>query len=629
MTKKQSAARNKLEYYFDADNSEIMLLRKKMFFWIANLYALILFTALISGITGFNGIRSAQWISISATRSISILTVLFSIILSHHNRIRTAENILVFISILNIVIHFLVGLDVYSPLSLVFILTSTVLPLQIINLLIKEKRVRTILNFSVVTVFYSIGFYLLYLLPQEDRADGSVILFTASFMFMMLIFPGYVSTFVKNSLDEIILQKSLIDERTGLKNSIMLNKDLSELLNTAHSKEKTIKIFALYIPNFGKVIEKFGYDIGNKLLKEIGLRLSVIENEFHLYTISTALFAIIPDRTDVEINEEKIQKFVNVIFNRNFIIDSESIELNHIIVGTESPSDGRSAQRLISNLHNTSYSMSGIPEEKNLIQWFDHESHKIAERRFILENDLKKMIKNNEFNLLIQPKINLTDGTIHGGEFLSRWLHPSLGQISPIEFIPLLDENGLMEDFTIAISNEVIKCCKDIQEEKGHLVLAINVNASILKKKSFIDFIISFGETISPQLLEIELTEDIFMQMDNKLNQNIKKLKDNNIHLALDDFGTGFSNVSYLQELDVDTIKIDKRFITPLQEEGSSYGIVKALIDMAHTFNIKVVAEGVENQLQNSILTKLGCDLIQGYFYYKPMELEEFKLLLQ
>jgi len=217
MRMQQEDARGHLEYYFNDDESEFLKLRKRTVYWIGFFYTVIIIIALISGITGFQGARSSKVIPMTGIRSIYILTVLLCMFLSYHNRINIAENVLVFTSMLAVLTNFLFGTSDYNSLSLVFILTSSVLPIQMINLLIKVKKHKFILNLTVVLIFYSIGFYLLLILPEEEKADISVILFTASFLFMMLILPVYVGTIVKNSLDDIILHKSLFDAHTGLK----------------------------------------------------------------------------------------------------------------------------------------------------------------------------------------------------------------------------------------------------------------------------------------------------------------------------------------------------------------------------------------------------------------------------
>lgn len=205
--------------------------------------------------------------------------------------------------------------------------------------------------------------------------------------------------------------------------------------------------------------------------------------------------------------------------------------MSYRIVATTSPDDGRSAERLISNLYNTAFRVKNMRTHNHRIQWFDHESYRIAERKYILENDLKHLIS-GDYHLLIQPKINLADETIHGGEFLSRWIHPQLGLISPMEFIPLLEDNDLMADFTTAISEEIIKCCHSQLTPRKDLILAVNVNASSLFKEAFIIKIISYAKRISPFQLEIELTEDVFMQLDSTLKSHLDLFKKNGIRLA-------------------------------------------------------------------------------------------------
>ncbi|MBF9018771.1 MULTISPECIES: EAL domain-containing protein [unclassified Oceanispirochaeta] len=626
---KLNDANSRIEYYFNIEDSEIILLRKKMVSIFVLLYISILFLGLVSGITGFQGIRSPNWKIHTSIRIIYICILFISLITVKKRKLEKLENILVFISISNILSNFIFGYSQFNILSLVGILVSSVFPIQLIHHFVKKLKLKIFLYMVVLFLFYSIGIYFIFMAPENQRESIPVILFISFFLYIMIIFPGLIDSNIRNKLDGIVVQKTLYDDQTGMKNQFMLIKDLADILTNSHKEEKNITVFGIHLMKFERIIEKKGYNFGNLLLKEIGLRLGNLEKDFHIYNISGVLFCLIP-KYEYKRNEiEKIIHLINSVFSVSFKVEKEFIEVKYELIATESPEDGRSANRIISNLHNTALRLSSKSSNSQSINWFDHKTHELAERGFLLENDLNNMIKTSEFLLLIQPKVSLYDGKIHGGEFLSRWPHPILGQISPIEFIPLLEENNLMVDFTEAISNEVIRFCDDLHSKiKKVVTFAVNVNASTLQVDSFIKYLIHFSQKISPFILEVEITEDVFLKLDKNLTKNISILKDSNIHLALDDFGTGFSNMSYLQDLNVDTIKIDKIFISTLEFENNSYGIVKALIDMAHTFNIEIVAEGVETTDQRDILQDLGCDIIQGYLYHKPMEMDKFKALM-
>ena len=252
-------------------------------------------------------------------------------------------------------------------------------------------------------------------------------------------------------------------------------------------------------------------------------------------------------------------------------------------------------------------------------------------KRFTLKNDFRKAVKNNEFFLVYQPRINPKNNKIIGAEALIRWEHPKWGVVSPNEFISLAEEEGLI----CLIGEMVLKyACKQNKEWQvaGLTPIIISVNFSVQQflQTDLIEMVeeILRSTGLDPKWLEIEITETAFMKDEPTVLSKIEKLKNLGIKIAIDDFGTGYSSLSYLQKIKANTLKIDASFIKRIPHEVDSSEIVVATVHLAQKLKMRVVAEGVETVEQLNFLNKINCDEIQGYLYSKPVKVQEFKRLL-
>ena len=253
-------------------------------------------------------------------------------------------------------------------------------------------------------------------------------------------------------------------------------------------------------------------------------------------------------------------------------------------------------------------------------------------RRMVLENRLRKAISKAELSLHYQPQVNLLTGEIVGVEALLRWNNQELGSISPGEFIPIAEETGLI----IPISEWVIRqVCDEVKRihDIGYTKLKVSINISGLhfNQSSFVKDVCNIirNANMNPHLIELELTESVIMTNAKESIEELKSIKKNGMELSIDDFGTGYSSLSYLKRFPIDTIKIDRSFIKNITTEADTddAAIARAIITMAKSLQLKIIAEGVENEEHLNFLRQEKCDIIQGFYISKPLpfsELEEF-----
>jgi EAL domain-containing protein (putative c-di-GMP-specific phosphodiesterase class I) len=243
-----------------------------------------------------------------------------------------------------------------------------------------------------------------------------------------------------------------------------------------------------------------------------------------------------------------------------------------------------------------------------------------AHKRFKLDNNLRRALERNEFVLHYQPQVDLESGDIVGVEALIRWVHPQLGMVSPSDFIPVAEDSGVI----VAIGEWVLReACRDVKRwhEQGYpLRVAVNLSGRQLKENALVANVLATlrEADVDPCWLELELTESMLMDASTDILDRLHALTDAGIQLAIDDFGTGYSSMSYLKTFPVRALKVDRSFVRGLPQNPEDAAITRAIIAMARSLRMEVVAEGIETQEQNDFLRANGCDKSQGYLYGRP-----------
>lgn len=442
----------------------------------------------------------------------------------------------------------------------------------------------------------------------------------------------HVSEITRQKQDEAIISYQIHhDVLTGLPNRKYLHEFLVEFAQKIEASKHKIAVLFLDIDRFKLINDSLGHSIGDLLLKAVGERLrSVLKEGDLLVRWGGDEFAIVAkaiDSTDavIQIAETMIQSL-----NLPFSCEGNELHITTSIGASIYPDHSTDVERLVHNADMAMYRAKA--EGRNSFQFYVPNMQEQSFQRLSMENHLRRALENEELETYYQPQVNLNTGKIVGLEVLLRWKHVALGSISPSKFIPLAEETGLI----IAMGYWVLRksCLQAIAWQKmGLQTIRIGVNLSI-KQLQQKDFLVSLRKILEetnfdPHYLELEITEGIMMDNVNEKIALLNQFRHMGIKMSIDDFGTGYSALSYLKNLPIDTLKIDRTFIEYIAHNEQDRAIVSSLINLSHGLNLVVIAEGAETKEQVDLLHSLGCDQIQGYFFYKALPADEIEILLR
>lgn len=415
------------------------------------------------------------------------------------------------------------------------------------------------------------------------------------------------------------------DELTNLLNRRWIHQKLNGFIKQSNNQ---LALIIVDIDRFKTINDTLGHNTGDCLIQMFAQRLENVFNQ-EKYRIGRLggdeFFIVLPEIT----SEDEIHKLVlNLLQSINipFYIDGHEIHITCSIGISLYPDHGKDFTTLFKKADIALYKSKEIG--RDMYQFYNPSMDKKNYDRFILERDLRKAIKNNEFVAYYQPKVDARTGKVIGAESLIRWIHPKFGLISPMEFIPLAEETGLIIQIGKWMKRTV---CKQLVHwrEKGIPLIPICVNISPQRMLQAF-----FAEEVKMLLdyyklegnwLRFEITEISLMKHDETISANLKALKELGIIIYIDDFGTGYSSFNYLQQYKFDGIKIDRSFIKDISPDSEKAGIVSAIISMAKMLNLEVIAEGVETKKELDFLLSQNCTKIQGYYFGKPCPIEEFE----
>jgi predicted signal transduction protein with EAL and GGDEF domain len=552
-------------------------------------------------------------------RTVFILFIFGALILAFQYRLRLATRVVLSTQLVSLVTFAMISAE---PGFVGFLgtIAAAILSVQLATLLISSFRGRLIFGGAVSVVVFVVAVWFVRIGPPGQRQLLIETIVTAVFMFAIVFVPSLAGAFERTHLTNILTQIAYIDSTTGLPNAARLTDELDDV----HQREGTFAVFAITILGIGKVNRKYGYVLGDRVMHQVANRLRQMREKYSVYRIPGATFVCVPTVDWKPDQNPRVLNDLRTAVVQPVRTQDLTIDLSCRIFGTVAPTDGRSAGRLIHNLQNMT-AQTNEHRDSSRIEWFDPFQYHRLERQYTIEESVKNAVLTNAFVAYVQPKTSIHNGTLHGGEVLARWNHPEYGAVSPGEFIPAVEGEGLMVPFTKQILASAEESLQTLPESiREGIVIAVNLTASSLASQGTVGIIKEAVRRFAPTKIEIELTEDVFLMMDDSVAGTLSEIKALGVQLALDDFGTGFSNFSYLQEIHVDTIKIDRRFVLPLPEDTHSYEIVRAICAMARSFGIETVAEGVETEAQLDVLKGAGCDVAQGYFFSRPLPGEEF-----
>jgi len=416
------------------------------------------------------------------------------------------------------------------------------------------------------------------------------------------------------------------DLLTGLPNRKMFSENLKKLINKHTNDNVEIILLNIDLDHFKDINDNFGHHIGDLFLTKIAkcLKKELYEHEL-LYRLGGDEFAIIIKKFS---NHEDLSHICNRILNaldKSFKVEDKEIFISASIGVAIYPHDGSNVNILFKNSDLAMYKAKS--EGKNKYALFSQEMNQDLKNKIDLENNIRRALKNNEFELYYQPKIDIKKEKIIGVESLIRWKNNEGKYIPPSYFIPIAESSGFILDIDRWV---FMQACLQIEcwEKLGMKDQKISVNISGLhfKRGRIINTITEISNIlkIPSGQIEIEITEGVFLEKIEDVILTLEKLRSMGISISIDDFGTGYSSLGYLKQLPIDRIKIDKSFVDNIVTNYKDKGIVQTIITMTKLLNLKVIAEGVETFEQLELLNKIGCYEIQGFYFAKPMPVGEY-----
>lgn len=421
------------------------------------------------------------------------------------------------------------------------------------------------------------------------------------------------------------------DSITGLPNYRLLEERLQQLLAIAGREEQGMAVLYLAMGRCPSALNATRHDGCDELLRCVAVRLrSALRETDTLAVLQKGEFGILLPKADSERELlPVVQKLLDCIMEPMVIAESEFQLHAHIGIAIF-PGDGRTPEVLQHNARLALQYAQGHTGE-SYFHFYDEELNQAAGEQMQIETSILRGIKAGEFFVCYQPIFDRTGRTMVAMETLARWQHSTLGLLGPDKFIPIAEANGTIVPLGDRILELALQNCR-YWRDNGHPRLTVSVNVSVrqLKDRQFADRVAQQLQlnNLPPEALCCELTESLLMEHANDTTEQIYRLKELGVLLSIDDFGTGYSSLTYLKHLPVDSLKIDRSFVKDLDSNPDDRAIVTAIVAMARSLHLKVVAEGIETEAQHQILQEMGCDYLQGFHFGKPMNRAEFESYL-
>jgi diguanylate cyclase (GGDEF)-like protein/PAS domain S-box-containing protein len=421
------------------------------------------------------------------------------------------------------------------------------------------------------------------------------------------------------------------DTLTGLPNRMLFYNTLTHALQQAAIHQSQVAVLFVDLDRFKNVNDTLGHPIGDELLRQFALRvLSCVRVRDTIGRIGGDEFALILTIPEGQQTAALIAQKIHEVLRQPFNLREHEVTIAASIGITIFPDDARDPETLIKFADTAMYQAK--ESGRDTYRFFTQEMNTQAQKRLELENALRRALENNEFTLYFQPQVSISSGKIIGAEALIRWSRPGHGLVSPADFIPILEDTGLI----VRVGTWVLRtACRQISiwHKLLHRPMKVAINVS---GKQFYDTHLEADVMdalkeydVAPEFLEIELTESALMANPDQTTVLLGHLNDLGVKISIDDFGTGYSSLAYLKRFPIDKLKVDIAFIREVTTNPDDAAITKAIIHMAHSLKLSVIAEGVETQDQFDFLRENKCDEIQGYFFSRPVTASEFEAMVE
>lgn len=451
---------------------------------------------------------------------------------------------------------------------------------------------------------------------QPQSVDFFLLYCVTVAIFAILLISWGAMFFDRHVLEKLAYQDTI----TGLPN----RNEMNRFFRTNAETDK-ITILFLDLDQFKAINDTLGHNVGDLLVQEVGKRLrQFIRSGQQVFRIGGDEFLVILKQSDPNYAQrladdilQQIKKVYHIDGNELYVTVSIGIS-----IGSVHSSDRTT---LLKNADTAMYKAKGLGKNQQCL--YDEEMGLQEVRKMELEKDLQRALEMKEFFIVYQPKWNVQSDRLVGFEALLRWKHPRLGVISPQEFIPIAEETGLIIPMTRWTLEEACKQCRVWQDSGVVQPVSVNLSVRLFHGDNLLELIqnVLHKADLEPRLLELEITESMVLHDVNDIIRQLGSIRSLGVKVSMDDFGTGYSSIGLLDRIPIDALKLDRQFTNDL-DTPSKRAIVNAVVLMAEKLNLDVIAEGVENKEHIDFLTGLGCHVMQGYYYGKPMDIHEIEV---
>ena len=433
----------------------------------------------------------------------------------------------------------------------------------------------------------------------------------------------------KKKADEIIWRQANYDSLTGLPNRNMFYERLNHDIKSATRNGTGLTVLFIDLDRFKEVNDSLGHSVGDALLVEAAKRLTRCVRETDTVArLGGDEFTIILNGISEPYQTEKIMHTILLELAKPFYLNTKLAYVSASIGATFFPDDASSVELLMKNADQAMYAAKN--NGRNCWNCFTSNMRTASEVRSKTAYELRNALKEEQLFLLYQPIIELKTGNVYKAEALIRWQHPERGTIYPGEFIAIAEETNLITDIGDWVFKQAVNQVA-LWQANFNAGFQISINKS---PKQFIDKMGDWVNHLNERGLDgqsiiVEITENLLLDVHELVVKQLLNYRDAGVQVAIDDFGTGYSSLSYLKKFDIDYLKIDRSFISNMDSQSNDRILCEAVITMAHRLGMKVIAEGVETDLQQQLLIAMGCDYGQGNFFSKPMMVDKFEAFLQ
>jgi diguanylate cyclase (GGDEF)-like protein/PAS domain S-box-containing protein len=449
------------------------------------------------------------------------------------------------------------------------------------------------------------------------------------------VLEGYVSLFsdiTKRKQNEArIIHQANFDSLTGLANRSLFADRLSRSLELAEREHTNLALLFIGLDNFKVVNETLGHSIGDQLLQEVATRLiNCLRKSDTVARLGADEFAVVISGNDSLHNVEDTVNTVLDCIAEPYCLEGHDAFVSASVGVSVYPQDGTDTENLLRKADAAMYRAK--EKGRNNAQFFTLEMDVEAQERRELEKMLRRALVNEEFTLNYQPIIDMDTGTISSAEALIRWNHPVKGLISPLNFIPLAEENGLIVPIGEWVLREACTAAVSWQKYSDESpCVSVNLSSYQLQKQNIPELVekVLAESGLAAEKLILEITESLLISDDTETLNQLQNIRDLGVKISIDDFGTGYSSLSYLKKFPISNLKIDRSFIMGLPDDHEDAALVNAIVAMSQSLGLKVIAEGVETQQQADFLKAINCQWIQGYLNSKPLPESDFIDYLQ